>query len=129
MLTHNRLPLLQKAILSLRAQIHPLDTILVVDNGSTDGTADWLARQSGLTVITQGNEGSAGGFATVIETLQARTDLDWVLLLDDDCAPDPGYVSTLLDAAGQQHHHPDDLTCWSGWIDEPGIGMGRIFPG
>ena len=37
--TYNRLPLLQKCIASLRGQTVDCD-ILVVDNASTDGTAD-----------------------------------------------------------------------------------------
>ena len=44
--TYNRLPLLQKCIESLSGQTADWD-ILVVDNASADGTADYLARRSG----------------------------------------------------------------------------------
>ena len=44
--TYNRLPPLQKCIESLSGQTADCD-ILVVDNASADGTADYLARRSG----------------------------------------------------------------------------------
>lgn len=127
--THNRLEWLRRAVAALRAQTYPLDRIWVVDNGSTDGTAAWLATQTGLYVLTQPNAGSAGGFATVVEAARAARDLDALLLLDDDCVPDPGYVATLLEAAERLGRGPDDRACWSGWIEEPEIGEGRIFRG
>ena len=60
--TFNRLQLLQRTIAALRGQSRQLDEIIVVNNGSTDGTAEWLAEESGLHVITQGNTGGSGGF-------------------------------------------------------------------
>src|SRR5437763_1531479 len=55
--TRDRLPLLQRCLAGLRAQTRPCDEILVVDNGSGDGTAQWLASQEGLTVLRQDNTG------------------------------------------------------------------------
>jgi len=60
--THNRLPLLQEAIAALQKQTRPVE-ILVVNNGSTDQTAQWLSTQP-VQVITQHNEGASGGFFT-----------------------------------------------------------------
>ena len=40
--TFNRLELLQGAVSALKKQTFPSD-ILVVNNGSTDGTSEWLA--------------------------------------------------------------------------------------
>ena len=41
--TFNRLSLLQRLVARLR-EVHRLAEILVVDNASTDGTGEWLAR-------------------------------------------------------------------------------------
>ena len=50
--TYNRLSDLEKCLESLQQQTSPLDAIYVVNNGSTDGTGEWLSRQTGLAVIT-----------------------------------------------------------------------------
>ena len=43
--TYNRQALLSECITALRKQSRPLDAILVINNGSTDGTEDWLRQQ------------------------------------------------------------------------------------
>ena len=64
--TYNRRELLKRNIHSLRQQDSPLSAIVVVNNGSTDGTAEWLAEQHDLKVISQENVGGSGGFYTGI---------------------------------------------------------------
>jgi rhamnopyranosyl-N-acetylglucosaminyl-diphospho-decaprenol beta-1,3/1,4-galactofuranosyltransferase len=85
-LTHNRLELLKKSVCSLRNQTRKPDDIIVVDNGSTDGTAEWLASQNDLFVVTQPNSGSAGGFFSAMKSGYERKH-DWVFCLDDDVIP------------------------------------------
>ena len=60
--THNRLAMLKDCITAMRGQTRKLDEIIVVNNGCTDGTGEWLASQSDLTFVKQDNLGSAGGF-------------------------------------------------------------------
>lgn len=81
--THNRLELLKKCIDSLRNQTRKLDEIIVVNNSSTDGTLDWLVQQKDLTVITQRNSGSAGGFSTGMRYAFEKG-YDWVWTMDED---------------------------------------------
>lgn len=99
--THNRLPLLPLAIRSLQRQADglpmPLD-ILVVDDGSTDGTADWLAAQAqpGLRYVTRPNGGVAAARNTGLQALLAET--AFVTFLDsDDISPPQALARQLAD--------------------------------
>lgn len=84
--THNRLELLKECIASLRAQTFPLNEIIVVNNDSTDGTADWLKSQADITAIHQGNLGSSGGQYTGIKKA-VEGGADWIWCMDDDAMP------------------------------------------
>ena len=95
--TYNRLADLKKCLDTLREQTRPLDAIFIVNNGSTDGTAEWLATQPGLLVTTQANLGGAGGFATGIDTAY-RAGHTWIWCMDDDCLAAPDALAALLAA-------------------------------
>lgn len=94
--TNNRLPLLKRNIACLRAN-RPVSHILVVNNGSTDGTAEWLAAEVSdkLTVITQDNVGGSGGFWRGIQEACLRG-ADWIWCMDDDVFPRPDCLEHLL---------------------------------
>ena len=54
--TYNRIELLKRTVRCLQ-QNKPVSSIVVVNNGSTDATAEWLKTQPGLIVISQANVG------------------------------------------------------------------------
>src|ERR671932_422316 len=93
--TYNRQGDLAACIDSLRRQTRKLDAIIVINNGSTDGTADWLVSQPSLTVVTQDNQGGAGGFATGIDTAY-KAGYDWLWCMDDDCLATPNELEMLM---------------------------------
>lgn len=95
--TYNRKELLKRNIACLK-QNKPLTSIVVVNNGSTDGTAEWLAAQEGLTVISQSNVGGAGGFHTGIQYAH-RNGADWIWCMDDDVFPHADCLEHLLQEA------------------------------
>jgi rhamnopyranosyl-N-acetylglucosaminyl-diphospho-decaprenol beta-1,3/1,4-galactofuranosyltransferase len=92
--THNRLALLKECVAALRGQACKLDEIIVVNNASDDGTREWLASQSGLTVIDQENLGSAGGQYSGLKAAY-RKGHDWVWCMDDDSLPAPDALEVL----------------------------------
>lgn len=95
--TRNRLDDIKRCIAALKGQTRPPDTIIVVDNGSTDGTAEWLAGEDDLRTISQANLGGAGGFGTGLR--RAMDDgHDWMWCLDDDALPAPDCLEALLGA-------------------------------
>jgi GT2 family glycosyltransferase len=91
--THDRLTQLRATLTRLLASPPDhLAALVVVDNASTDGTADYLAglidpRLDVLRLDT--NTGGAGGFAAGIARARDRHDPDWTLVMDDDARPSP----------------------------------------
>lgn len=86
--TFNRLKLLKEEIDALRKQTFTDFQIVVVNNGSTDGTSEWLLSQKDIITITQENCGGAGGFHTGLKYATEHS-YDYCWIMDDDviCAP------------------------------------------
>ena len=102
--TYNRKELLKRVVGCLK-DISMLSSIVVVNNGSTDGTDLWLASQSGLDVITQPNVGGSGGFYTGIKHAYDQGS-DWIWCMDDDVFPTPNCLTELLSTL---HSQPSTL--------------------
>ncbi len=96
--TYNRQKLLTECIDALRNQTRKIDKILVINNGSTDNTENWLQQQSDIEYFTQKNIGSGGGFNTGIK-LAYQENFDWVWLMDDDGYPKEDALENLLEDA------------------------------
>lgn len=98
--TYNRKDLLQQCLGAIAAQSRACDAIVVVDNGSSDGTAQLLADTWGQQVqvfVLSRNIGSAGGFSAAFRIAYAQNaDLIWAM--DDDVLPAPDALQKLLDA-------------------------------
>lgn len=91
-ITRNRKDLIRTVLDRLREL--PVDEVVVVDNGSTDGTAAALGERDDVVAIEPGaNLGIAG------RNLGARkTGADFLLFLDDDSYPLPGAIEALTAA-------------------------------
>jgi GT2 family glycosyltransferase len=92
--TWNRLEQLRVVLAALRAQAQPSGTeleIVVVDDGSSDGTWEWLETQTatpGFRAMRQENTGPARARNRGIEAASG----DIVLFLGDDTVPQPGWL-------------------------------------
>lgn len=92
--TYNRLDLLKRCIQAVSQQTILAD-ILVINNGSTDGTLDWLNQQSGITIITQKNLGGSGGFNRgCMHVVENGYEFAW--LMDDDGYPSESALKELI---------------------------------
>jgi GT2 family glycosyltransferase len=117
--THDRLDKLKVTLARLLDE--PVEAVLVVDNASRDGTAEWLAAQAGprVEVLTlPENCGGAGGFEAGMRHAAATFDPDWMVLTDDDGRPAPGALAafgeadlTGWDAAAAAVRYPDGRIC------------------
>ena len=95
--SYNRQALLAECISALRKQTRKLDAILVVNNGSTDQTENWLHEQPDVFSITQKNLGSSGGFGTGISWAY-KHGYSWIWCMDDDGYPCTNALENLLNA-------------------------------
>ena len=98
--TYNRLKLLKRAVEYIHRQTLPVADLIVVNNGSTDGTAEWLNAQTGITVVHQDNVGGSGGFYTGIKTAYEKG-ADWIWCMDDDVWPTDNCLETLYGYASR----------------------------
>jgi GT2 family glycosyltransferase len=93
--TYNRNKLLKKCIKAIQNQTVQINSIYVINNGSTDGTSDWLDKQKGLIVINQENCGGSGGFYRGIKEAYEKG-FDWIWCMDDDVYPDKICLENML---------------------------------
>lgn len=108
--TYNRKELVARCLDGILSQTTPVAQTFVIDNASTDGTAD-LLREGGYLddsrvkyVRLETNTGSAGGFHTGFERAMAHTP-NWIWAIDNDALPDPRCLEMLLAEADRLREH------------------------
>ncbi|MFW6358472.1 MAG: glycosyltransferase family 2 protein [Chroococcales cyanobacterium] len=103
--TYNRLPLLKRAIESALNQTIPCE-VIVVDDGSTDGTQDYVNRLGNRVIYFRNlvNKGHSATVNTGVEIAQG----DWIKLLDDDDYLAPNCLEEMAKAIAI---HPEAVIC------------------
>ncbi|MDX9789549.1 MAG: glycosyltransferase [Candidatus Kapaibacterium sp.] len=102
--TYNRLDYLKQLISALKSQSRVPDRIVVINNSSTDGTADYLRQNPDIEVITQGNYGSSGGQFTAAKYCY-ESGSEWIWLMDDDVIPAINCLENLCKDLSQDRIH------------------------
>lgn len=98
----NRLVHTERVISALRAQTLSMSLeIVVIDDGSTDATPDFLAAQTDITTIRgDGNLWWGGAIHAGLECILKRCrDEDYILFLNNDTWFHSDYVETLIEAS------------------------------
>lgn len=133
---YNGLQFMETCFKSLEKQTVKDFKVLVVDNGSSDGSVEWLKEHRIPSVFLTENTGFTGAVNVGIRA----ADTPYVLLLNNDTAVEPHFVEAMeramsrsekiFSASGKmiQMHHPDlmddagDMYSVLGWAFQRGVG-------
>ncbi|MHA6601490.1 galactofuranosyltransferase GlfT1 [Corynebacterium coyleae] len=103
--THKRVDLLRHSLEQVVSQTHPVDWVIVVDNGDEDAVrvlVDELANDKGIYLPSKTNLGGAGGFAYgFLHALALGADAIWCA--DDDGRPRDHTVLEELYRTAEKH--------------------------
>ena len=134
---YNGMKFLEPCFEALKAQTYRNFKILVVDNGSSDGSKEGLKAQGVDTIFLEENTGFSGAVNIGIKA----ADTPYVILLNNDTKADEYYVAEMVKAIERspkifsvssrmiQMYHPDlmddagDMYCILGWAYQRGIGQ------
>ncbi len=97
LVTYGQLPLTMACLDSIRRYTDEPYELIVVDNASPDGSADWLRRQSDVRLVE--NDENRGFPAAVNQGIELARG-DQVLLLNNDTVVTTGWLRRMLDALG-----------------------------
>ena len=120
---YNRPYYLRAALQSVLRQTLPPDEIIVVDDGSTDDTADVAESLAGVTVLRGPNGGVSRARNRGVEAAQSA----WVAFLDSDDTWHPDKLRLQM-AALERHPEADVCTCNTVGLVEPGADPGSEPP-
>ncbi len=97
---HNRIKYTIKCLISLQNQIVSTDHIIVVDDGSTDGTKKTLNRQFPQVIVLQGN-GSLYWTASINMGIKFALQIgaDYILTLNNDTVASPDFIEKMVFSA------------------------------
>ena len=92
---YNGMDFFRPCLASMRNQTRPADRIIVVDNGSVDGSADAIELEFPEVEMIRFSENT--GFCGAVNAgIKASDDCDYVILLNNDTEAEPRFVEELL---------------------------------
>ncbi len=92
--TWNQAALLGQALESLARQTYPIDQVIVVDNGSTDNSAD-IGRRAGAQVISLAR--NVGFAAAVNRGIREGSNAEWICILNNDVTLTPDWLARVME--------------------------------
>ncbi|MAD57057.1 MAG: hypothetical protein CMK44_00610 [Porticoccus sp.] len=99
--THNRLSDLKNCIKAVQSQTLKIDKLLIIDNGSTDGTKKYLKDNRIFSIHTE-NLGSAGGWNKGINYALINN-YKYIWMMDDDGFPNIDSLNLLKSNITKDH--------------------------
>ena len=94
---YNGMPYMETCLLAMRAQRVRPDRVIVVDNGSTDGSAEYVEQHfPEVTLIRMGE--NTGFCGAVNAGIRASGDAAYVILLNNDTEAEPDFTGALVGA-------------------------------
>ncbi len=122
----NAVTYLQETVESVLRQAYPNLEVIVVDDGSTDNTADVAAgiaaKDSRVRTVRQDNAGVAAARNRGIK--ESSGDLIMPLDADDVCLP--GRIEMQVDALAEEGMNTEVGYCWSAQIDAQSNATGQV---
>lgn len=134
---YNGLKFMEPCFAALNAQSEKDFDLLVVDNGSTDGSVEWLKEHKLPSIFLPENTGFSGAVNVGIKASRTK----YVILLNNDTEPEPDYVKELVAVMERspkifsasskmiQLHHKElmddagDMYSLLGWAYQRGVGQ------
>jgi rhamnopyranosyl-N-acetylglucosaminyl-diphospho-decaprenol beta-1,3/1,4-galactofuranosyltransferase len=109
--TFNDDDVIERSLQALSNQTYPVDEVLIVDNGSTDGTLSRTFPRSVTIIRHPTNLGTSGAVITGLQYAMDKR-YDWIWLLDADSAPRQDALEKLV---GLYRGLREDLQCQT-WL-------------
>lgn len=100
-LSYNGKNLLDECINSYLINSYPYFEIILIDNGSTDNTKDWVENNYPQVFVlrTEKNLGYSGGFNYGMDYAFKQKNADYVLITNNDVKADSNVISKLVEVA------------------------------
>jgi len=97
----NQLAYTQACLRCLAPDIAAGVRVVVIDNGSSDGTGEWLRAQPAIDVIR--NAKNLGCAAAWNQGWRAAGDADWIVVLNNDVLLPAGWLAALIEGAEREN--------------------------
>lgn len=117
----NKRPHIERALNSALAQTRAADEIIVIDDGSTDGSYEYVEAFAGTAIkLHRRNQPGPGGYAARNLGIELAT-ADWIAFLDADDEWLPHHLET-IEQTMRMCERPQELVCI-------GTGYRNVYPG
>ncbi|MDP1719662.1 MAG: glycosyltransferase [Candidatus Nanopelagicaceae bacterium] len=103
LVVHDGAAWLPEVVASLASQTRPIDYTLAIDTGSEDGSSKLLKNASVPSFSMPRETGFGAAVSVALEHIPtSSTESEWLWLIHDDCAPQPGALEALLTAVADR---------------------------